>query len=83
VRSPQLGRAAGVVLVEEQGRSLGPSEVADVLDQPVLARVPVRASVARAVDAGVLAARLPEALARPAARLLARVQILASTERAR
>jgi hypothetical protein len=83
VRSPQLGRAAGVVLVEEQGRSLGPSEIADVLDQPVLARVPVRASVARAVDAGVLAARLPEALARPAARLLARVQILASTERAR
>ncbi|HEY8217460.1 MAG TPA: hypothetical protein VIH82_10020 [Acidimicrobiia bacterium] len=76
VHSPLLGRAAGVVLVEEQGRSLGPSEVADVLDQPVLARVPVRASVARAVDAGVLPMRLPEALARPAARLLARVELL-------
>jgi hypothetical protein len=79
VRSPLLGRAAGIVLVEEQGRSLGPSEVTDVLDSPVLARVPVRAAVARAIDAGVLAARLPEALARPTARLLARIQILAST----
>jgi hypothetical protein len=73
VHSPLLARAAGVVLVEEAGRSLGPSEVRDVLDRPVLARVPVRAPVARAVDAGVLAARLPDALTRPAARLLARV----------
>ena len=40
------------------------AEVADVLDRPVLARVPVRASIARAVDAGVLAARLPDVLAR-------------------
>ena len=81
VRSPLLGRAAGVVLVEEPGRSLGASEVADVLDQPVLARVPVRASVARAVDAGVLSARLPEALARPVARLLARVEVLTADPR--
>lgn len=77
VHSPLLGRAAGVALVEEQGRSLGPAEIADVVDLPVLARVPVRASVARAVDAGVLAARLPDALARAAARLLARVDLLA------
>jgi hypothetical protein len=62
-----------VVLLEEAGRSLGPSEVRDVLDRPILARVPVRSPVARAVDAGVLAARLPDALTRPAARLLARV----------
>lgn len=73
VHSPLLARAAGIVLVEETGRSLGPSEVRDVVDRPVLARVPVRASIARSVDAGVLAARLPDALARPAARLLTRV----------
>jgi hypothetical protein len=73
VHSPLLARAAGVVLVEEVGRSLGPSEVRDVLDRPIMARVPIRAQVARAVDAGVLAARLPDALARPAARLLARL----------
>jgi hypothetical protein len=76
VHSPLLGRAAGVVLVEEQGRSLGAAEVADVLDLPVVARVPVRSSIARAVDAGVLAARLPDALTRPTARLLARAELL-------
>jgi hypothetical protein len=77
VHSPLLGRSAGAVLVEEQARSLGPAEVADVLDLAVVARVPVRASIARAVDAGVLAARLPDAIARPTARLLGRVGLLA------
>lgn len=77
VHSPLLARATGVVLVEEAGRSLGPSEVRDVLDRPIMARVPVRAPVARAVDAGVLAARLPDALARPVARLLGRVGLCA------
>jgi hypothetical protein len=76
VHSPLLARAAGIVLVEEAGRSLGPSEVRDVVDRPVLARVPVRSPIARAVDAGVLAARLPDALARPTFRLLARVGLL-------
>jgi hypothetical protein len=77
VHSPLLPRAVGTVLVEEQGRSLGAVELTDVLDQPVLARIPARASVARAVDAGVLAARLPDALARPTARLLTRLGLLA------
>jgi hypothetical protein len=77
VHSPLLPRAAGTALVEEQGRSLGAAELTDVLDRPVLARIPARASIARAVDAGVLAARLPDALARPTARLLARLQLLA------
>jgi hypothetical protein len=76
VHSPLLERAAGVVLVEEPGRSLGPSEVADVLDRPVLARVLVRSAVARSVDAGILAARLPEPLARSAARMLARLGLV-------
>ncbi|MBM3670667.1 MAG: hypothetical protein FJW86_00530 [Actinobacteria bacterium] len=75
VHSPLLSRAAGIVLMEEQGRSLGPSEVRDVVDRPVLARVPVRSPIARAVDAGVLAARLPDALSRAAARLLTRVGV--------
>ncbi len=76
VHSPLLPRATGTVLVEEQGRSLGAAELADVLDRPVLARVPARAPVARAVDAGVLAARLPDVLARPTARLLTRLELL-------
>src|SRR5262249_50787070 len=57
---PVLGRTAGAVLVEEPQRSLGAREVVDVLGVPVLVRVPLRASTARAVDAGVVAARLPD-----------------------
>ncbi len=72
VHTPALARTAGAVLMEEQGRSLSAREVSDVLDVPVLARVPVKAAVARAVDAGVLAARLPDLLARPAGALLQR-----------
>jgi hypothetical protein len=50
-----------------------------VLDLPVLARVPVRAGVARAVDAGVLGTRLPEILARPIGKLLADLGLLGVT----
>lgn len=63
-------RSAGVVVVEEPGRALGATEVAEVVGAPVVARVPVRPAIARAVDAGVLATRLPEALAGPARRIL-------------
>ena len=72
VRSPALGRTGGAVLVEEPGRSLAAADVADVLDLPVLARVPVKSVVARAVDAGVFATRLPDPLVRPATELLQR-----------
>lgn len=73
VRSELVARAAGVVLIDEPGRALGAADVAEVLGRPVLARVPVRASVARAVDAGVLAGRLPAALAGPAEIILREV----------
>jgi cellulose biosynthesis protein BcsQ len=73
LRAPALARTAGVVLVEEKDRSLTEKEVGDVLDLPVLARVPVKAAIFRAVDAGVLAARLPEPIARPASVLVRRV----------
>ncbi len=71
-------RAVGAVLVEEQGRSLGEREVADVLGVPVLATFPLRPAVARTIDAGVLVARPPDALARPARRLLGRLGMLGS-----
>lgn len=70
VRSPQLAATAGVVLVDEPGRSLGPREVGDVLGVPVVAEVPLRAAVARAVDAGVLASRMPDVLVRPVRRIV-------------
>lgn len=59
---PLVEAARGVVLVEEPGRALGEQEVAEVLGRPVLARIPLRASIARAVDAGVLVHRLPPPL---------------------
>jgi hypothetical protein len=61
---PLVARAAGVVLLEERRRALGANEIGDVLGLPVLARMPVIDSVARAVDAGTFAARLPEGVDR-------------------
>jgi len=57
-------RPSGVILVTEQGRALGRRDVEDVLGVPVRAEVPVDAAVARAVDAGLLARRVPRALER-------------------
>jgi hypothetical protein len=53
-----------VVLVAEEGRALTPSDVEDVLGAPVRAAVSVTAQVARVVDAGLLASRLPRTLER-------------------
>jgi hypothetical protein len=57
-------RPSGVVVVAEPGRALGRREVEDVLRVPVRAEVPWDPAVARAVDAGLVAARLPRTLAR-------------------
>ena len=57
-------RPSGVVLVTEAGRALQARDVAGVLGVPVVAEVAVEAAVARAVDAGLLAARLPRSLGR-------------------
>lgn len=73
VRNEATSRAAGAVLLEESGRALGEREVADVLGVPVLAVVPCRVATSRVVDAGVLAARLPDALREPATRVLERL----------
>ncbi len=55
-------RPDGIVLVDEPGRVLRPADVARALDVPVLAFVPWEAAVSRAVDAGLLAQRVPRAL---------------------
>src|SRR5262249_35698006 len=72
VRSPALAATAAAVLVDEPGRSLTRREIAEVLGTPVIARVPVRDTIARAVDAGVLASRLPDVLGRAAVLVTAR-----------
>jgi MinD-like ATPase involved in chromosome partitioning or flagellar assembly len=57
-------RPTEVVLLDEPGRALRAGDVEDVLGVPVVAEVAVDPAVARAVDAGLLAARLPRGLAR-------------------
>lgn len=58
----QSRRPDGIVLVDEPGRVLRPADVARALSVPVLAFVPWEAAVSRAVDAGLLAQRVPRAL---------------------
>ena len=65
--------AAGAVYVDEPGRSLGARYAHNVLGVPILATVGLRASTARAVDAGVLPTRMPESLARPLRQALVRI----------
>lgn len=57
-------RPTGVILVDEPGRGLGPRDVEHAIGAPVEAVVSVDPSVARAVDAGLLATRLPRVMAR-------------------
>ena len=57
-------RPTEVVLIAEPGRSLTRHDVATALGAPVVAVVEIDPAVARAVDAGLLASRLPRGLAR-------------------
>ena len=56
-------RPSAVVLVDEPHRSLDAADVEDVVGAPVRAVVPFDPAIARCVDAGLLAARLPRPLA--------------------
>ncbi len=57
-------RPSGIVVVAERDRALRASDVEAVVGAPVRAEVPWDPAVARAVDAGLLATRIPRALAR-------------------
>ncbi len=57
-------RPSGVVLVTEPGRALDRHDVERVVGAPVRAEVALDPAIARAVDAGRLASRLPRALER-------------------
>jgi hypothetical protein len=57
-------RPTGVVLVEEDSRALGRADVEDVLGVPVVASIAIDPVIARAVDSGLLASRLPPGLGR-------------------
>jgi len=57
-------RPSEIVLLTEPGRSLGRADIEDCLGAPVVAEVAVDPAIARAVDAGLLASRLPRSLTR-------------------
>jgi hypothetical protein len=62
VRSPV--RPTGVILVDEPGHGLRPRDVEHALGVPIDAVVSLDPGVSRAVDAGLLATRLPRVMAR-------------------
>lgn len=57
-------RPTAVAVVTEPWRALTSADVAEVVGAPVVAEIAVEGSVARAVDAGLLATRLPRLLDR-------------------
>ena len=57
-------RPSGVILVTEPGRAVTRHDVEDVLGVPVRAQVEYDPAVSRAVDAGLLATRVPRGLER-------------------
>lgn len=61
-------RAHGIVLVVEPGRSLTAHDVEAVVGVPVVAEIPFDPAIARAVDAGLLATRMPLSLRAPLVR---------------
>jgi hypothetical protein len=63
-------RASQVVVVDEPGRALDARDVEAVLGLPLLAEIITDPSVARAVDAGLLATRVPRSLSKVLDRVL-------------
>jgi Mrp family chromosome partitioning ATPase len=57
-------RPSATVVVSEPGRALDRADIEAVLGVPVVAEVAVDPAVARAVDAGLMASRLPRGLQR-------------------
>jgi MinD-like ATPase involved in chromosome partitioning or flagellar assembly len=54
----------GIIVITEPGRALGAHDVESVVGAPVLAEIPFDPAIARAVDAGLLAGRVPTLLAK-------------------
>ena len=63
-RASTLPKPTGIIVLREEGRALSVRDVENVLGVPAVATIPVDASIARAVDAGVLTVRWQELLGR-------------------
>lgn len=60
----------GVILIKEEGRALTSQDVASAIGSPIWGTVPHDPQIARTVDAGLMAARLPRALGNAARDIL-------------
>jgi hypothetical protein len=63
-------RPDGAIIVDDHHHALTRADVARSIGVPVVAEIAVDPAVARAVDAGLLAARVPSSLVRPLRHLL-------------
>lgn len=59
-RATTMPRPHNAIVVREDGRALTPTDVAHVLGVPVVAELPHSVAIARAVDAGLLTARVEQ-----------------------
>jgi hypothetical protein len=75
VRSAEILAASGAVAMDEGDRGLTVRDIADVIPVPIVATAPFEVAIARRIDAGVFAARLPSGLARAATMVCERIGV--------
>ncbi len=73
-------RANGMVVIRDEERRISEADIAAAVGVPVLATVMVHPSVARAVDAGLLSARLPRSFIRSLEALRANAEPVATSQ---
>ena len=74
-------RADGIVVVGDEERRIAEADIAAAVGLPVLATIMVQPAIARAVDAGLLLARLPRAFERSLKALQATVEPATTMQR--
>ncbi len=62
-RATQSPQPDSIVVVEEPGRALTCTDIQRLIGAPIMAKVPIDPTIARSVDSGLLATRLPPMLA--------------------
>lgn len=62
--TPDAPKIDGIVVIAEPGRALTPDDAKRATGLPLVAVIPIDPTIARAVDAGLLATRIPAAMRR-------------------
>lgn len=66
---PDAPKLSGIIVIDEPGRAITPDDVERTIGAPVLAVIPRDPVIARAIDAGLLAFRVPSSIRHPLARV--------------